>query len=222
MKNKIFETFAEAVSDIPDGAIIMCHSFVGPSGVAQNLILALRNHGAKDLTMITPNLGAIPGSQSLGFKPYHSLHLLVNNGQIKKALLGYIIGFPEGVKAVEMVPQGILAERIRAGGAGLGGFYSPVGVGTIISEGKETRIINGKKYVFETPLRADYAFIRARKADNYGNLVYRLTSRSFNPIMATAADTCIAEVDEIVETGELDPEQIVTPGCLIDRIVRIR
>ena len=121
----------------------------------------------------------------------------------------------------EPVPQGILAERIRAGGAGLGGFYSPVGVGTIIEEGKEKKVINGREYLLEMPIRGDFALVRAYKADKIGNLIYRGAARSFNPLIAMAADVVIAEVEEIVETGEIDPEHVVTPGVYVDRIVKI-
>jgi len=127
----------------------------------------------------------------------------------------------EGKVEVEIVPQGVLAERIRNGGSGLGGFYSPVGVGTLIAEGKESRIINGREYILESPLTADYAFVRARVADRMGNLIYRLSQRSFNPVIATAAKVVIAEVEEIVEPGELSPDEIVTPGVFVDRIVKI-
>lgn len=233
MKNKVFSSFQKAVADIHDGATIMLHSFIGPTGVAQNLILSLRDHGAKNLTVISCNFGASAGIRKKpGFQTYVTPGILIESGQVKKAITGWAKGVEgdvcpleaamrKGEIEVELVPQGLLPERIRAGGAGLGGFYSPVGVDTVLSVGKEERIIDGKKYVFETPLRADYGFVRAHKADRYGNLVYRLISRSYNPIIATAADICIAEVDEIVEPGELDPEHIVTPGCFIDRIVKI-
>lgn len=231
MKNKIFGSFSEAIADIPDGATIMMHSFVGPSGVAQNLILALRSQGVKNLTVISCNFGAVAGIRiKPGLKPYVTPGLLIETGQVRKAITGWAMGVEgqlcpleeamrEGKVEVELVPQGILAQRIRAGGAGFGGFYSPVGADTLLAEGKEIRVIDGKKYVLEKPLTADYAFVRAHKADKYGNLTYRFISRSYNPIIATAARTCIAEVDDIVEPGELDPEQVITPGCFIDRIV---
>jgi 3-oxoacid CoA-transferase A subunit len=161
--------------------------------------------------------------------------LLVKNKQVKKAITSVttLSRMPEvresaleqailsGEVEVELVPQGTLAERIRAGGAGLGGFYSPVGVDTILAEGKEKRKIGGKEYLFELPLRADFGFVRAYRADKIGNLIYKGTSRSFNPLIAMAADVTIAEVDHIVEVGELDPECIITPCVLVDRIVKI-
>ncbi len=233
MKNKIYSTFSEAVADIPDGTTIMMHSFMGPTGIAQNLIMALRNHGVKNLTVISCNFGAIGRTRiKPGFKPYVTPGLLLENGQVKKAVAGWAASAREnldhlegpmraGKVDVDLVPQGILAERIRAGGAGLGGFYSLVSVGTIIAIGKETKVIDGKEYVLELPLTADYGFVRARKADKLGNLVYRLSQRSFNPLIATAARVTIAEVDEIVEPGELTPDEIVTPGVFVDRIVKI-
>ncbi len=233
MKNKVYESFDEAVADIRDGATIMMHSFVGPSGVAQNLILALRNRGVRNLTIISCNFGAkvVTGNKP-GYKPHITPDILVANGQVKKAITGWTGVLPEqhyalseairqGKVEIELVPQGLLPERIRAGAAGFGGFYSPVGIGTIFEEGKEKRIINGREYVLEMPLRADYAFVRAQKADKFGNLVYRFAQRSYNPVIAMAASISIAEVDEIVEVGELDPEHIVTPGCFIDCIVKV-
>jgi len=234
MKNKIFASFDDAVADIPDGATIMMHYFIGPSGVPQNLILALRNRGVKNLTIIASCAGAAAGTRiKPGYKPTVSPNSLIENGQVKKGIFSWAISvnpeepsaaeeaFRKGEIDLEPVPQGILAERIRAGAAGLGGFYSPVGIGTIIEEGKEKKVINGREYILELPLRADYAFIRAYKADRFGNLIYRGGSRSFNPLMAMAATISIAEVDEIVGPGELDPETIVTPHVFIDRIVEI-
>ena len=234
MKNKVFPSFDEAVADIPDGATIMMHYFIGPSGVPQNLIWALRNRGVKNLTLIASCAGASAGTRMKpGFKPVISPNSLIENGQVKKGIFSWAVSvdpeepspaeeaFRKGEIELEPVPQGILAERIRAGAAGLGGFYSPVGIGTIIEEGKEKKVINGKEYILELPLRADYAFIRAYKADRFGNLIYRGGSRSFNPLMAMAAAISIAEVDEIVEPGEFDPEIIITPHVFIDRIVQI-
>lgn len=259
MKNKIFPTFEEAIDDIPDGATIMLHSFSGPGGIAQNLIAALREHGAKDLTLIGCNLGQISGvviqeylndtaqdlpgltdrlaapglfSLILG-KAYITPRILIENGQVRKAIttwvgtsiMGIESPLEKAVKAgeveLEIVPQGTLAERIRAGGSGLGGFYSPVGVHTVHEEGKERRNIQGKDYLFELPLKADVAFVRAHQADLLGNLIYQGSSRSYNPLIAMAADMTIAEVDVVVKPGELDPESIVTPGIFVKRIVPI-
>jgi 3-oxoacid CoA-transferase A subunit len=233
MKNKIYPSFSEAVSDIPDGATLMVHSFIGPTGVAQNLIKALRDQGAKELTVISCNFGTAGGTRiKPGIKPHILPGLLVENGQVKKAITGWAasvgpdtclleVAMREGKVDVELVPQGILAERIRVGGTGLGGFYSPVGIGTLIAEGKESKVINGKEYILEYPLTADYGFVRAFKADTMGNLVYRLSQRSFNPLIATASRTVIAEVDEIVKPGELSPDEIITPSVFVDRIVKI-
>ena len=230
MKDKIYPSFAEAVADIPDGATMMIHSFIGPTGIAQNLIVALRDRGVRNLTVIACNFGSAGGTRiKPGIKPHVLPGLLVENGQVKKALTSWAssVGpdvclleqaMKEGKVEVEIVPQGVLAERIRNGGSGLGGFYSPVGVGTLIAEGKESRIINGREYILESPLTADYAFVRARVADRMGNLIYRLSQRSFNPVIATAAKVVIAEVEEIVEPGELSPDQIVTPGVFVDRL----
>ncbi len=259
MKNKVFGTFREAVADIPDGSVIMVHSFSGPGGIAQNLIKALREQGAKDLTLIGCNLGQISGVGMLEYQEsspedipglrerinapglyslvlgqsYTTPAVLIENGQVKKAITSWagtsILGIESplekavktGEVTLEIVPQGTLAERIRAGGSGIGGFYSPVGVDTVYQEGKEKRTLQGRDYIFETPLRADFGFVRAYKADLLGNLVYRGSSRSFNPLIATAAGTTIVEVDEIVEPGGLDPEAIITPGIFVNRIVRI-
>lgn len=236
MKNKIFTSFDEAVADIPDGAAIMTHSFAGPGGIAQNLLKALIRLGVKNLTVITCGTSG-PASTWIkpGYKDYVTWHNLVEHHQVKKLINTWTIGnrgqdFPtiadktrKAIEAGELewepIGQGVLAERIRAGGAGLGGFYTPVGVDTILERGKEKRVINGREYLLEMPLRADYAFIRAFKADKMGNLIYRGASRSFNPLMATAADITIAEVDEIVEVGQINPEHIITPGVFIDRIV---
>lgn len=234
MKNKIFTSFDDAVADIPDGATIMVHYFIGPAGVPQNLILALRNRGVKNLTIISSCAGASAGTRiKPGYKPVVSPNSLIENGQVKKGIFSWAVSvdpeepsaaedaFRRGEIEIEPVPQGILAERIRAGAAGLGGFYSPVGIGTIIEKGKEKKVIDGKEYILELPLSADYAFIRAQKADKFGNLIYRGGARSFNPLMAMAATVSITEVDEIVEPGELAPEIIVTPHVFIDRIVKI-
>ena len=259
MKNKVFPSFEKAVADIVDGATVMLHSFSGPGGIAQNLIVALKKQGAKELTLIGCNLGQISGvgilehlkdtsrelpgvSQRLAAPGLYSLILgkayitpavLIENGQVIKAVTSWagtsVLGIESPLeKAVgtgdvelEIVPQGTLAERIRAGGAGLGGFYSPVGMDTIHEKGKEKRTIKGRDFLFELPLKADVAFVRAYKADLLGNLIYRGSSRSFNPLFAMAADITIAEVDAVVEPGDLDPESVVTPGIFVNRIVAI-
>ena len=231
--NKVYLNADEAVVDIPDGATVMLNSLVGPGGIPQNLILALRNQGAKNLTIISGNfnLGWVMGRL---LPDVITSNILVENKQVKKVILWFAMlervmgvkgaldkAVASGEVELEIVPMGTLTERIRAGGAGIGGFYSPVGIGTLYEVGKEKRVINGKEYILELPLRADFAFVRAHKADKIGNLVYRGTSRCTNPVIATAGDVVIAEVDEIVEPGELDPECIITPGIFIDRIVKV-
>lgn len=218
--NKVYASPAEAVADIFDGAVIMIGGF-GPVGSPAKLVFALADQGARDLTIISNNVG-------LGDR----LDILFENRQVRK----FIGSFPfrtwgskttflveqwrAGEIEVEVVPQGTVAERIRAAGAGLGGFYTPTGVGTVVEQGKERRTLNGREYILEMPLRADFALIRAQRADTMGNLVYRMTTRNFNPVMATAAVVTIAEVQEIVPAGTLDPEVIVTPGVYVKRIVQ--
>ena len=231
--SKVFRSAADAVAGIPDGAAVMLGGFGGPGGMAQGLVLALKDQGAKDLTLISNTAGiarvANFGTPS-GFTAIdHSV--LVENGQIRKAVASFPVSpspsrpspFEEAYRAgkaeLELVPQGTLAERIRSGGFGVAGFYTPTGAGTPIAEGKETRTIDGREYVLERALRADYALLRAHKADTLGNLVYRGTSRNFNAAMAPAADVTIVEVDEIVQPGELDPEAVVTPCPFVQRIV---
>jgi 3-oxoacid CoA-transferase A subunit len=235
MVNKVFASMDEAVADIPDGAIVMVGGFGHASDKPQNLIKALRDQGAKNLTLIANSSGGAArlGIGSLGGKPFVDEEILVANRQIKKAICSVPASlvmskpsafekqFLAGEVELEYVPQGTLAERIRAGGAGLGAFYTPTGVGTLTEEGKEKRVIDGREMLLEFALRADFALIRAHKADSMGNLVYRGIVRSFNAIMATAAKVTIVEVDQMVEAGDLDPEHVVTPGIFIDRIVKI-
>jgi 3-oxoadipate CoA-transferase alpha subunit len=219
MISKITESLREALSDVPDGAIIMVGGF-GLAGQPRELIDALLDQGAKDLTIINNNAGN--GDTGLA--------ALLAAGRVRKV----ICSFPRqadshvfdalyraGKVELELVPQGNLAERIRAGGAGIGGFYTPTGAGTLLAEGKEQRTINGRKYVLEYPLHADYALIKALRGDRWGNLVYRKTARNFGPIMATASRIAVAQVDEIVELGALDPEAIVTPGLFVQRVVAV-
>ena len=232
--DKVFASAAHAVADIPDGAVVLLDGFAGPGGMAQHLILALRDQGAKNLTMISNTTG-IARVTSFGVPPGfravdHSV--LVDNGQVRKAVASFPaspspsrpsafeLGYKRGEVELELVPQGTLAERIRAGGYGVVGFYTPTGVGTLMAQGKETRIINGREYLLEYGIKGDYALIRAHRADRMGNLVYKGTSRNFNAVMAPAAAITIVEVDEIVEPGELDPEAVVTPGVFVQRIVR--
>jgi len=232
--NKVYTSFDEVVADIPDGASVMMMSFLGPGGCPQNLILALKNLGVKNLDVYPcPNFGISAALKNKpGYRGYLQPDILVENGQVKKghvtwarAVEGEYSAFEKAVLSgeveVEMIPLGVYAHRLRAGGSGMGAFYSPVGVGTVYERGKEKRLINGKEYLLEYPIRADYGFVRAYKADRMGNLIYRGSSRCFNPLIAKACNITIAEVDEIVEVGELDPEQIITPGIYVDRIVEI-
>ena len=213
-------TAAAAVADIPDGASILLGGFGVLQGWSHELLFALRQRGVKNLTIIC---------NSPGFGPF-SPQILAENRQIKKLIASFggyayrVTPLSEqigrGEVEFEMVPQGTLVERVRAGGAGIPAFFTPTGVGTVVEEGKEKRVFNGREYLLETALRADFAFIRAYKADTHGNLVYRRTARNFNPPFATAADVTIAEVDEVVEPGTLDPEAIATPGIFVHRLVR--
>ena len=209
---------ASAVADVHDGATIMIGGF-GNAGMPRALIDALIAQGARDLTIVNNNAGN--GDTGLA--------ALLAAGRVRKI----ICSFPRqtdshvfdglyrsGKIELELTPQGNLAERIRAAGAGIGGFFSPTGYGTLLAEGKETRLINGRHYVLESPIHADYALIKALKADRWGNLVYRKAARNFGPIMAMAAKCTIAQVDEVVALGDLDPEVIITPGIFIKRVVQ--
>lgn len=214
----IFTSADEALSQIQDGATIMVGGF-GLVGIPEQLILALEEKGVKDLTVISNNCGI--DDWGLG--------LLLRKKQIKKIIASYVGENKEferqvlsGEIEVELTPQGTLAERIRAGGAGIPAFYTPAGVGTIISDGKEVRNFNGKDYVLETALKADFAIIRAAKADQLGNLIYNKTAQNFNPIMAAAGKVTIAEVEEIVETGMLDPNMIQTPSIYIQGMLQAK
>ncbi len=212
--NKIFADAEAAIADLPDGAALMVGGF-GLCGIPENLIAAVRRKGIKHLTVISNNAGV----DDFG------LGLLLQTGQIRK-VIGTYVGENKlleslaisGQIELELMPQGTFAERIRAGGAGIPAFYTPTGVGTVVAEGKEIRSFDGREYLLERALRADYAFVKAWKGDRWGNLVYRKTARNFNPMMATAADVTVAEVEELVELGELDPNCIVTPGIYVDRI----
>ena len=235
MRNKVLTTFSEAVADIRDEATIMIGGFGHNVDKPQNLIRALKDQGAKNLTIIMNGAGVTGrlGIGSLGGKPFIDEEILLENRQIKKAICSVpaslVMSKPStferqylaGEVELEYVPQGTLAERIRAGGAGLGGFFTPTGVGTLIEKGKEKKVIGGKEYMLELPLKADFALVKAHKADTLGNLVYRKTTRSFNPIMATAAKVTIVEVDKLVPVGELDPEVIVTPHVYVHRVVEV-
>ena len=233
--NKIVPTFAEAVADIPDGAMLMIDGFAGPGGTPQNLIRALRDHGARDLTIIsnTAGLASVTGFGTVPGDRPTDIGALVENEQVKKVIASFPVSpsvsrptaferaYREGNAELEVVPQGTLAERIRAGGAGIPAFYTPTGAGTLIAEGKEVRTFDGREHLLETALKADFALLRAHRADELGNTQYRGTSRNFNGVMATAAEVVVMEVDEIVELGEIDPGAVHTPGIYVDRIVKL-
>ena len=225
MKNKIYSSFDEAVSDIPDGSTVMSPGF-GQVGVPRNLLAALNRQGAKQLTAVSNNAGTLDEKIDIG--------TLIEAGQVKKMICAFTAPtHPSQVTPfvrmynndeidAELVPQGTLAERMRAAAAGIGGFYTPTSVVTELAEGKEHREINGRIHVLEYPLPGDFALIRAWRADKFGNLQFRMAQRNFNPIMATAATVTIVEIeDQIVEVGELDPDHIHVPGVYVNRLVKI-
>ncbi|MFC5732894.1 CoA transferase subunit A [Cytobacillus gottheilii] len=212
----IYSSFSEAVEEIHDGATIMVGGF-GLCGIPENLILALMEKGVKDLTVISNNCGV--DDWGLG--------LLLKNNQIKKMIGSYVGENKEFERQVlsrelqvELLPQGTLAEKIRAGGAGIPAFYTPAGVGTPIAEGKEIKIFNGKEYLLEEALKADFSFVRAWQGDKMGNLIYRKTARNFNPMIAAAGTVTIAEVEELKEIGELDPNSIHTPSIYVQGMIQ--
>lgn len=220
MINKVFDSYEKAVADIKDGDAVMVGGF-GNSGIPLSLIEALRAHGASDLVIISNNAGVADiGIASLLRE--RLVRKLVCSFPRSAGSVWFERLYEEGAIELELVPQGTLAERIRAAGAGLGGFFTPTGYGTRLADGKETRLIDGKGYVFESPLHADVALLKAAQGDPWGNLVYNTAGRNFNPIMATAARTTIVEVASIVPVGELDPECIVTPGIFVDRLVGLK
>jgi 3-oxoacid CoA-transferase subunit A len=212
--NKVFPNADAAVADIPDGASIMVGGF-GLCGIPENLIEAMRRKGTRDLTVISNNAGV----------NHFGLGRLLETRQIRK-VIGTYVGENRlledlalrGEVELQLIPQGTFAERMRAGGAGITGFYTPTGVGTVVAEGKEVREFDGRPCLLERGLTADYAFVKAWKGDRWGNLIYRRTARNFNPVMATAAKVTIAEVEELVELGALDSNCVVTPGVYVKRI----
>jgi 3-oxoadipate CoA-transferase alpha subunit len=219
MRAEFFDTADAALAGTPDGATVLVGGF-GTGGLPVELIDALIRQGAGDLTVVSNNAGN--GDTGLA--------ALLAEGRVRKI----VCSFPRqsdswvfdrlyraGAVELELVPQGTLAERLRAAGAGIGAFYCPTGVGTPLAEGRETREIGGRTYLLEYPLRGDVALIAARTADRLGNLVYRKTARNFGPVMATAASTVIAQVRQVVETGALDPEHVVTPGIYVDKVVAV-
>ncbi|HJM51358.1 MAG TPA: 3-oxoacid CoA-transferase subunit A [Alphaproteobacteria bacterium] len=217
MIDKRMASIAESVADIGDGASVMIGGF-GTAGNPVNLVDALVEQGASGLTVIANNAGS--GEQDLA--------ALMAKGRVRRVICtfprtaGSVVFadlYRQGKIELELVPQGTLSERIRAGGAGIAAFYTPTGIGTRLAEGKEIRTFDGVECVLEYGLRADVSLIRADRADRWGNLTYRHTARNFNPMMAAAGDLCIAEVREIVELGEIEPQQVVTPGIYVDRVV---
>ncbi|KWW11028.1 3-oxoadipate CoA-transferase [Peribacillus simplex] len=219
MIQKKYESAAKAIADLQDGATLLVGGF-GGSGLPSHLVGALTKQGAKDLTVVSNNIGAVRDGVAA----------LISNDQVRKIICSFPVGphaneliqrIKDGSIELEIVPQGTLAERIRAGGAGVPAFYTPTAAHTELGEGKETRIFNEGLHLLEHAIKGDYAFIKAHRADRWGNLVYHKTQRNFNPVMATAAKTTIAEVDEIVEVGEIDPETIVTPSVYVHRLVKL-
>ena len=217
MIQKKYDSTAQAVADMKDGATLLVGGF-GGSGLPSQLVAALVKQGAKDLTVVSNNIGAVSDGVAA----------LISNDQVRKIICSFPVGphaddlikrMNNGSIELEIVPQGTLAERIRAGGAGIPAFYTPTAAHTELGEGKETRIFNDRVHLLEHAITGDYAFIKANRADRWGNLVYRKTQRNFNPVMATAAEITIAEVDEIVEVGQISPEEIVTPSVYVHRLV---
>lgn len=214
--NKTVRDAREAMerAQLRDGMTVIVGGF-GLCGIPENLILALRDSGVKDLTCVSNNAGV--DDWGLG--------LLLQTRQIRKMISSYVgenatfeKQFLSGELEVELVPQGTFSERIRAGGAGIGGFYTPTGVGTIVAEGKETRVIGGREYVLEMPIKGDLALVKGWRGDHTGNILYRASTRNFNPMVATAGAITLAEVEELVPTGSIDPDVVVTPGIFIDAI----
>ncbi len=213
--NKVLPNAASAVALVHDGATIMMGGF-GLCGIPENLIQALRAQGTKDLTAISNNAGV----DDFG------LGILLQSRQVTKMIATYVGENKEFERQfladeleVELVPQGTFAERLRAGGAGIGGFFTPTGYGTVVAESKETRMIDGRGYVLEQPLHADFSFVKAWKGDRLGNLVYHRTAQNFNPMMAAAGRVTIAEIEELVEPGDIDPDAVVTPGIYVRHLI---
>ncbi|HVT05098.1 MAG TPA: CoA transferase subunit A [Thermoanaerobaculia bacterium] len=215
MVSKVFDSAAAAIRDLKDGMTLVVGGF-GLCGIPENLIAALVQKGSRDLTCVSNNAGV--DDWGLG--------LLLQTKQIRKMVSSYVgenaefeRQFLSGELEVEFVPQGTLAERMRAGGAGIPAFFTPAGYGTVVAEGKETREFDGKHYVMERGIVGDFSLVAAWKGDRFGNLVYRKTARNFNPMAATAGKICVAEVEELVEPGQLDPDQVHTPGIFVHRLI---
>jgi len=221
MVDKIVRTIAEALGDVRDGSVVLIGGF-GAVGQADDLVEGLIEQGARDLTVVSNNAGSTE----------RGLAKLIGAGRVRRVVCSFPRGgagvsafeklYAAGKIELEIVPQGTLAERLRAAGAGIPAFYTPTGVGTLMAEGKETREIKGKKYLMEYALPGDIALVEAWRADRWGNLVYRGSARNFNPVMAMAAQRTIVQADQIVELGELSPEVIVTPGIFVDRVIQLK
>jgi 3-oxoadipate CoA-transferase alpha subunit len=219
MIDKIVASAEAALADMPDGATVMIGGF-GPAGQPGALIDALVAQGARDLVIVNNNAGHGETGLAALLKAKRVRRILCSFPRQTDSWVFDAL-YRSGEIELELVPQGNLAERIRAAGAGIGGFFTPTGFGTPLAHGKETRVIDGRGHVFETPIQADYALIQAARADRWGNLVYRRTARNFGPIMATAARVTVVQVDAVVPLGSLDPEHIVTPGLYVQRVVEI-
>ncbi|AIP11423.1 CoA transferase subunit A [Burkholderia pseudomallei] len=215
--NKQVLGWSEALAGLCDGATVMVGGF-GSAGLPTELLDAVLRHGAKDLTVISNNAG-YDGEGVSGLIAERRVRKLVCSYPLTVGATAFREAYQRGEIELELVPQGTLAERIRCAGAGLGGFLSPIAVGAALSDGKPVHTVDGIEYVLELPLHADFALIRAQTADRVGNLVYRLSGRNFNPVMATAARIVVAEVNTMVDAGMLDPEHIITPGIFVDRVV---
>lgn len=214
--NKVVESYEEAMSGLEDGMTIIAGGF-GLCGNPENLIKEIKKKGTKDLTIVSNNCGTTN----------HGLGILLHDKQVKKMVASYVGENEEferqmmsGELEVELTPQGTLAEKMRAAGAGIPAFFTATGYGTPVAEGKETREINGRHYILEESIKGDFAIVKAWKADTYGNLIFRKTARNFNPMAATAGKITVVEVEEIVQPGELDPDQIHTPGIYVDRVIK--
>jgi 3-oxoadipate CoA-transferase, alpha subunit len=219
MLDKRVSSLHDAVKGVRDGATVLVAGF-GNAGIPVELLHALLDQGARDLTIVSNNAGS--GRADLA--------ALLAAGRVRKVVCSYpkTAGsvvfdglYAAGKIELELVPQGTLSERMRAAGAGIGGFYTPTGVGTDLAKGKEVRVINGREHVLELPIKGDFALVKAERADRWGNLVYRLAARNFGPTMAMAADCTVVQVREIVELGNIDPDQVMTPGIFVDRVVEV-
>lgn len=213
--NKVVDNYQQAMAGLEDGMTVIAGGF-GLCGIPENLIKQIRDKGTKELTVVSNNCGTT----------HHGLGLLLANKQIKKMVSSYVgeneifeAQMMSGELEVELTPQGTLAEKIRAGGAGIPAFYTPTGYGTPVAEGKEEREFDGRHYILEQAIKGDFAIVKAWKADTFGNLVYRKTARNFNPLVATAGKITVVEVEQIVEPGELDPDEIHTSGIYVDRLI---